>query len=329
MQFQKSISVVIPNYNGKKLLELYLPSVYAALKFNIITYEIIIIDDASKDDSVLFLEHYYPEIKIIKNNQNLGFSKTINKGIFAAKNELILLLNSDVKLEEEYFEHQYKYFQNQNTFGVMGRIMNFDGKKIEDAARLLVHKGYKFKANKFYYSTDKNSDIYTTYLSGANALVDRVKIQAIGGFDEIYSPFYFEDFDLGLRAYKMGWVCHYEHQSVCYHKVSATTNTMKKSNRVKIIYHRNSYILQAIHLKGLQKKMYLIQIIFNSVLLNLLRGDFWILKSYISFLKMNLQIKKSIFNLNILKEKYNSTIEIADIKNLIANSIQNKNIKWL
>ena len=329
MQSHKSISVVLPNYNGKQLLALYLPSVYAALQFAASKYEIIVIDDASTDDSVVFLGQHYPEIAIIKNEFNLGFSKTINKGIFAAKNELILLLNTDVKLEADYFMQQYKYFQNQNTFGVMGRIMNFDGEKIEDAARLLVHKGFKFKANKFYYSADNNDPIYTAYLSGANALVDRIKIQSIGGFDEIYSPFYFEDFDLGLRAYKMGWVCHYEHQSVCYHKVSATTNTMKKSNGVKIIYHRNSYILQAIHLKGVQKKIYLIQIIFNSVLLNLLRGDFWILKSYAGFLKMRKQIKVSISNLNNLKAHHNSTIEITDIKNFIANSIKNKKIKWL
>lgn len=329
MEFTKSISVVIPNYNGKKLLELYLPSVFHALKFQDIAYEIIIVDDASKDDSILFLNEQYPTITVIKNQINLGFSKTINKGIFAAKNELILLLNSDVKLEKDYFTAQFKYFKNQNTFGVMGRIMNFDGKKIEDAARLLINKGFKFKANKFYYSENKTDEIYTTYLSGANALVDRIKIQELGGFDEIYSPFYFEDFDLGLRAWKMGWFCYYEHQSICYHKVSATTNTMKKSNLVKIIYHRNSYILQAIHLKGFQKKIYLVQIIFNSIILNILRGDFWIVKSYTSFLKMNDQIKKSISNLNQLKEQKNSTIEIEDIKNSISKSILNKNIKWL
>ena len=329
MSFKKSISVVIPNYNGKKLLENYLPFVVDALNFEQINYEIIIIDDASKDYSILFLSETYPTIKLIKNEVNSGFSKTINKGIFAAKNDLILLLNSDVKLEKNYFEAQFKYFQKQNTFGVMGRIMNFDGKKIEDAARLLINKGFKFKANKFYYSDNKNDEIYTAYLSGANALVDRLKIQEIGGFDEIYSPFYFEDFDLGLRAWKMGWICYYEHQSICYHKVSATTNTMKKSSLVKIIYHRNSYILQSIHLQGLQKKVYLIQIIFNSLLLNILRGDFWIVKSYTSFLKMNTKIKESIFKLNQLKEQKNSTIEIKDIKNIISHSIAEKTIKWL
>ena len=329
MQFRKSISVVIPNYNGKKLLELYLPSVFAALNFQDIEYEVIVIDDASHDDSMLFLQANYSTIKLLQNEVNSGFSKTINKGIFSAKNELILLLNSDVKLEPDYFLEQFKYFKNPAAYGVMGRIMNFDGQKIEDAARLLVHKGFKFKANKFYYSENKNDEVFTAYLSGANALVDRKKIQELGGFDEIYSPFYFEDFDLGLKAWKMGWICFYEHQSVCYHKVSATTNNMKKSNLVKIIYHRNSYILQSIHLKGLQKQIYLIQIIFNSVLLSLLRGDFWILKSYTSFLKMNAQINESILNLKQLQLQKNSAIEILDIKKIISKSILHKTVKWL
>ena len=329
MTLKKTISVVIPNYNGKKLLQLYLPSVFAALHFQDIDYEVIVVDDASIDDSILFLQENYSSIKLLTNEVNLGFSKTINKGIFAAQHELILLLNSDVKLEPNYFTEQFKYFQNPAAFGVMGRIMNFDGKKIEDAARLLIHKGFKFKANKFYYSENPSDQIYTAYLSGANALVDRKKILELGGFNEIYSPFYFEDFDLGLRAWQMGWVCFYEHQSICYHKVSATTNNVKKSNFVKIVYHRNSFILQSIHLQGFKKQVYLLQIIFSSVLLNLFRGDFWIVKSYILFLKMNQSIAASVTHLKQLKAQNNSGIEILDIKNKIANSILNKNIKWL
>ena len=237
VETKKSISVVLPNYNGKHLMEMYIPSTIDALNFSKIEYEFIIIDDCSTDHSIAFIEKTYPDIILLKNKRNNGFSFTCNQGIQIATKDLVFLLNSDVKLTPNYFENQLHYFNLESTFGVMGQIMNFDGKKIEDAARMPYYKGAKFKANTFYYIENSEEPTLTCYLSGANALINRRKLVELNGFNEIYSPFYFEDFDLGLRAWQMGWFLYYEHQSICYHQVSSSTNKMNKSNFVKIIYH--------------------------------------------------------------------------------------------
>ena len=326
---KKSISVILPNYNGKHLLEQYLPSVVEALQFEAIDYEIIVIDDASKDDSIIFLEKNYPQITILKNEINQGFSKTCNKGIFKASKDLIFLLNSDVKLEKDYFSAQWKYFSEEDTYGVMGRIMNFDGKKIEDAARFPRFKGAKFKANAFYYSENSEDTVYTTYLSGANALVDRKKLLLLKGFDEIYSPFYFEDFDLGLRSWEMGWKSYYEHQSVCYHRVSASTKTVNKSNSVKIIYNRNSFILQSIHLKGMKKNLWHLQLFTTTLLGHLVKGEFWILKAIREFLNRKSEIKNSKQNNKQLQKQLNSDNDLHSIIKIISKSIASKKIVWL
>ncbi|PDS26840.1 glycosyltransferase family 2 protein [Flavobacterium branchiophilum] len=325
---KKSISVILPNYNGAHLLKEYLPSVFQALHFSKIDYEIILIDDASKDQSIAFITNNYPEINIIKNDKNLGFSKTCNKGIAKAQKDLIFLLNTDVALEEDYFENQFQYFQLPTTFGVMGRIMNFDGKKIEDAARTLRLKGCKLKANKFYFVSESTEPVYTAYLSGANALIDRKKLQILNGFDEIYSPFYFEDFDLGLRAWQLGWRCIYEHQSVCYHKVSASTNTMNKSNFVKITYNRNSFILQAIHIYANKNIFWNIQIFINTVLNRFIQCQFWIYKSYFGYLKMNKKIMISQKRLRELKKNHDSK-NINEIIELIDQSMSARKINYL
>ncbi len=324
-----SISVVLPNYNGKSLMEQYIPSILAALNFSKIDYEFIIIDDFSTDDSVNFIEKTYPNILLLKNDVNSGFSKTCNNGIFKAKKDLIFLVNSDVKLTENYFENQLQYFDDINAFGVMGCIMNFDGKKIEDGARMPRYKGGKFKANKFYYSENPQDKIYTTYLSGANALIKADKLKQIGGFSELYSPFYFEDFDLGLRAWQMGWTCFYDHQSVCYHRVSASTNNMNKSNFVKITYNRNSFFLQAIHLQGLRRIVWLCQLFTTTLFSHLLKGDFWILKSLRDFVNSYSVVKKAQKDLNLLKSKFNSDVNLDKIVNIITKSIENKDINWL
>jgi GT2 family glycosyltransferase len=325
---KKSISVILPNYNGKHLLEKYIPSVEKALEKAQIDFEIIIIDDASKDDSVNFIKEKYPNFLLLQNPKNMGFSKTCNYGIANAKKDLVLLLNTDVELDLNFFENQWKYFQNEDTFGVMGKIMNFDGKKIEDAARTLRFKGGKLKANQFYYSNRNDETIYTAYLSGANALVDRKKLMLLSGFDEIYSPFYFEDFDLGLRAWQMGWKCIYEHQSICYHQVSASTNTMNKSNFVKIIYNRNSFILQSIHLQPLARFFWFSQILISTVLFRVIKGDFWILKSLKQYLEMKNEIAKSRKNIKTLQSQVISPMKLEDCMTFISESIKNKSLTW-
>ena len=326
---KKSISVILPNYNGKKLMEQYIPSILDALKFSRIDFEFIIIDDCSTDDSVGFIEQNYPNITLLKNEKNVGFSKTCNKGIFVATKDLVFLVNSDVKVSENFFENQFQYFHDETTFGVMGCIMNFDGKKIEDAARMPRYKGGKFKANQFYFSENLNDKLLTTYLSGANALIDCQKMKKVRGFSEIYSPFYFEDFDLGLRAWQMGWKCYYDHQSISYHRVSASTNNMNKSNFVKITYNRNSFYLQAIHLQGFRRIFWFIQLFSTTLVSHILKGEFWIFRSILQFLKSFEAINNSRKEIENFKSELKGEIDLNKIISIIKESIANKNIKWL
>ncbi|MBC7616924.1 MAG: glycosyltransferase family 2 protein [Pedobacter sp.] len=325
VEAKKSISVVLPNYNGKNLMEMYIPSTIEALNFSKIDYEFIIIDDCSTDNSIAFIEETYPDIIVLKNKSNNGFSFTCNQGIQTATKDLIFLLNSDVKLTPNYFENQLHYFNLESTFGVMGRIMNFDGKRIEDAARAPYYKGAKFKANTFYYVENSKEPMLTCYLSGANALINRRKLVELSGFNEIYSPFYFEDFDLGLRAWQMDWFLYYEHQSICYHQVSSSTNKMNKSNFVKIIYHRNSLILQSIHLKGIRRKLWFLQVFTSTLTGHLIKGEFWVFKSIHLFLNMHNEILKSRSAIGNISGKRN----LDDIISIIKQSLEGKSIKWL
>ena len=221
------------------------------------------------------------------------------------------------------------FFEKSDTFGVMGCIMNFDGKKIEDAARIPRYKGAKFKANTFFYSENKDDLVYTTYLSGANAIIDRKKIAELGGFNEIYSPFYFEDFDLGLRAWEMGWKLYYDHQSVCYHRVSASTNNMNKSNFVKITYNRNSFLLQSIHLNGFKRKIWHLQLFTTTLFGHLIKGDFWVFESLKAFLTMQPAIQKSILSIRELQKTKNIFLNLDDIIAIQKQNMIDKKIKWL
>jgi GT2 family glycosyltransferase len=310
---KKNISVVIPNYNGAKLLAAYLPFTFAAAGNAGVAYEVIVVDDASTDDSVSYLKEHYPLVTLLVNEHNNGFSYTCNQGIAAAKYDLILLLNSDVKLSPDYFDTQFKYFESADTFGVMGRIIDMDGDHIQDAARMPKFNGLKLKTDYFYYSNKGDDRLYTFYLSGANALIDAAKLKEIGGFYELFSPFYCEDMELSIRAWKLGWKCYYEHRSVCRHQVSATTKGLKKPKWIKSTYYRNRFYMHALHLNGLALFGWYVQITLIDLLPKLLVGQLWIWDSYIQLFKNSNLIKEYKERLAGLMANHNSQRTIFEV----------------
>ncbi len=247
------ISVVIPNYNGEVLLPLVLPTVFTALHNAELPFEIIIVDDCSSDKSILLLKEKFSEIKVLQNNINSGFSITSNKGMREAKYDWVLLLNSDVKLEPDYFMPLLKYTRRDNVFGVMGRIVGWDNDTIQDGAKYPFFHGVKIKTSGNYLLKDKSAmadGLYSMYLSGANALMNKKIFIEIGGLNELFSPFYAEDFELSLRAWRLGYECYYEYNAVCRHQTSATIVTSNKKKHIKKIYNRNKMYLHAIHLSS-------------------------------------------------------------------------------
>ncbi|UXE65431.1 MAG: glycosyltransferase family 2 protein [Chryseotalea sp. WA131a] len=253
MNIKKSISVVLPNYNGRDLLAANLPSVYTALQKAGVDHEVIVADDASTDESVIFLKENFNDVKVVAQKTNRGFSPTINSGIELATKELVLLLNTDVSLLPDYFEHLFPYFDLPDTFGVSGRFIGLNDEKIQDAGKYPLLLGSK-KIQPFNFYVDKPSALVATlFVSGGGALVDRRKLNSLGGFDEIFAPFYYEDTDLSMRAWRLGWRCYYEHSAVCRHPASTTINKFNKKRRIWITTQRNKLIFHSLHLNAQSK----------------------------------------------------------------------------
>jgi GT2 family glycosyltransferase len=323
---RKSISVVIPNYNGRHLLERNLSSVLDALNSANTDFEIIIIDDCSTDSSVDFLKQSYPTIRLIISDQNQGFSATCNKGIAVAEKDLILLLNTDIELNNNYFETQFKYFELPDTFGVMSKIIEAKNVETQDTARFLRYSGFKIKANDFFYVEDENFLTPTAYLSGANALIDAKKLKEIGGFDEIFSPFYCEDFDLGLKAWRLGWKCYYDPKSYCIHDHSSTTKNYRTQNWVKAIYFRNRLYVHAIHLSRTRLIFWLMQITFIDFLFMWLGLKFYFYKSFGMFFNNLKHLVHSRKKMNQLMTQHQGSASIDEVINKIDKMLEGQTI---
>lgn len=291
----KGLSVVIPNYNGANLLPQVLPTVLTALAATGLPYEIIVSDDVSTDDSLVMLQRDFPQVKKLTATQNSGFSITSNRGIRAAAYEWVLLLNSDVKLSPDYFNQLLPYCERPHLFGVTGRMIGWDNDEVQDGGKYPVFQGAKIKTSYDYVPNEGAVPAMATpcfYLSGANAFINKSIFEKIGGFNELFSPYYAEDTELSLRAWRLGYTCLYEHRAVCRHRTSSTIGGPDKKKQVARIYNRNKYFLHAIHLDGAYLFSWFIQLKLE-LFFRMITFRFTPLLSYGDFIKNIPELIKS------------------------------------
>lgn len=236
-----TISIVIPNYNGGDLLKKNLPKIFAELKnFDLGKTEIIVVDDASTDDSVLFLgslkDH---DLKILLNEKNMGFSPTVNKGVKAANGEIIVLLNTDVYPKEGFLEPLLFHFKEKQVFAVGCLDESIEGEKTVSRGRglgiwkrgFLVHRRGE---------VDKTN---TLWASGGSSAFRKTIWESLGGFNELFAPFYWEDIDISYRALKSGYKVIFEPKSVVVHEHEKGAIKSKYSPlQIKTIAYKNQFI---------------------------------------------------------------------------------------
>lgn len=248
-----SISVVLPNYNGRHLLEKNIPSLLSALDG--LEHEIIIVDDCSNDDSVRFIEKNFPEIRLLVNEINLGFSATCNKGIRAARSELLCVVNTDVTFTPDYFTRLLPEFDDTSLFAVKGDIVNYDSTfddviNIDRTTRLYYRRGFlRFDTGRpLTERTFISGNDEQFVCLGCCFVCSREMMSALEGYDEIYSPFYWEDCDLARRAMEYGYKLLYLPGARVYHQASSTISNYRSNTRRRLVSGRNKFIFTWNHL---------------------------------------------------------------------------------
>lgn len=213
------ISVIVTNWNGLDLLKKNLEQI---IKMSPEAEEIIVTDDASSDKSVNYvkeLQKKYSKLKLIANKKNLGFGKNSNNAISKSKGDLVVMLNSDIFPHQDYIKNALKHFSNPKLFGV-----GFAELGHENWARIFWKNGY------LQHEPGKNvsKTHITGWLSGGGSIVRKEIFQKLGGFDKVYEPFYCEDLDLGLRAWKSGYTLLWEPKCIVEHRHESTMSKFSK-----------------------------------------------------------------------------------------------------
>jgi len=231
------LSVIILNYNVRYFLELCLLSVQSALQN--IDSEIIVVDNNSSDESCEMIKSRFPNVRLIQNNQNLGFPKGNNIGVAQAKGKYICVLNPDTVVAEDTFEKVLAFAQNKNDLGIIGvKLIDGTGNFLPESKRGIPTPWVAFTKIMGLYKLFPKSTFFNKYyaqhisdnqtgeveiLVGAFMFLEKELYNSSGGFDEdcfMYS----DDIDLSYMILQKGKSNYYFHETTVIHYKGESTN---------------------------------------------------------------------------------------------------------
>jgi GT2 family glycosyltransferase len=215
------VTVVIPNWNGERFLSLCLGSLREQTFED---FEVVLVDNGSNDNSVAFVDHNFPEVRVLSLGENKGFSAAVNAGIEASHAEYVALLNNDTETDPRWLHELVLAAEAYPEAGLFAsKMVDFNDRHVLDGAGdALRRSGLPLRLG--HGEPDRGQYDQTTSVFGAcagAALYRREMLDDIGLFDEDFFA-NCEDGDLSFRAQLAGYRCRYAPEAVIYHVGSAT-----------------------------------------------------------------------------------------------------------
>jgi GT2 family glycosyltransferase len=235
------LSILIVNYNVYDHLNKCIPSIHSFLKY---PFEIIIVDNASSDNSVELLSKNFPDVRLIRNSDNVGFSAANNQGAKLANGELLLLLNPDTELLDSSLDRMLSDFiSGNNKKNIIGpRLLNSDGSHQTSCWRFptvfqhflsCFFLNYFFRVNEYSWK-DLHNNATVDFLSGAALLMDKNHYTKLNGLDN--QLFWMDDVDLCYRNMKTGGQnIFYASSSIKHYSGSSSKNDYRISTSNQLI----------------------------------------------------------------------------------------------
>ena len=253
------ISIVIPTWNGLLLLRENLPSIQAAAE----EYErevgekteIIVVDDGGEDETSSSIASEFPKVQLISRDHNEGFAVACNTGFAKCRFPLVALFNNDVRISPDYLLYQALHFRDPQVFAVTPKVFEWEHPIFASGGRFArFRKGFWSVYFNYDVSLPQGGQwiaerrLLSAYAIGGFATYSKAKLEALGGFNELLSPFHWEDIDLSYRGWKRGWEVHYEPRSIARHRTSATIEAHFKKRLVEEVSVRNRLLFHWINI---------------------------------------------------------------------------------
>lgn len=226
---QPLVSIIIVNYNGKEYLNECITSL---LNQTYQDFEIILVDNKSSDDSLDFVSHNFPDVRLIRNEDNLGFAYGCNVGIHAARGDLICLFNQDAIADKEWLSTLVYVLQSsESVAAVAGKVLYWGNRYGENKVFCTWAKVDPYTAGAYNFFKGDEPMSYVDYLTGAAMLVKREVIDKVGLLDEAYF-LYFDETEWCARMIRASYDLAYVPQAIVWHVVSGSIS----DSYVKLYY---------------------------------------------------------------------------------------------
>lgn len=212
------LSIVIPTYNGRRLLE---PCLESVMQHRPATAEVIVVDDASTDGTAEEIARRWPEVRLVRLERNGGFCRTVNAGLEVCQGEVVELLNNDTEVTEGWTEAPMAAFEDPSVGSVAPLVCKLPHRGVIDSAGdQYFWFGMAKKRGEGKPVTDEFSEATDVFGASASSAFYRLAaLKVIGGFPEHFTA-YLDDVDVGFRLRLAGYRCRFEPKSRVFHWVS-------------------------------------------------------------------------------------------------------------
>jgi GT2 family glycosyltransferase len=216
-----SCAILIPNWNGIRHLEHLLPSLSAAAACYEGPVSVVVVDNRSSENDVTWIRERFPDVEVLVAERN-DFLFSLNPVAESRTEDVLIVLNNDMRVEADFIAPLARHFADSRIFAVMARIMDWDGRERTNGQRVMwTRHCWFYKA----WRMEEPGPCHSVEACGGASAYRRDRFVALGGFDPLFRPGYYEDLDLSYRAWMQGWRVVYEPASVVYHRVGASFNT--------------------------------------------------------------------------------------------------------
>ncbi len=237
------VSIIIPVHNKFSTTYDCLDSIVKALPDR--SFEIIIADDCSDDETMLAALVFAGGVRIVRNATNLGFVRTCNAGAQLARGRFLFFLNNDTLVKPGWLDELVQTFEQVPNVGIAGSKLLFPDGRLQEAGGIIWRLGDGWNWGR---GRDPNAPAFSflrdaDWVSGAALMIERTLFNELGGFDEYYAPAYYEDTDLAFRVRALGKrvVVLPASEIVHLEGVSAGTDTSRPGmKRFQVVNHRHS-----------------------------------------------------------------------------------------
>ena len=269
--FEPTVNIIILNYNGRDLLAECLPSIVGASYTSKSSCKVTVIDNDSSDNSVEFVRANFSDVDIVEAKENLVLC-SYNDVLKTIKDDIVILLNNDIKVRNNFVDPLVELFKNKDVFMVCPKSYFFDGGYEGGKSYAFMRYGIFGTDHYFKEDCEQADEESYTFASGYGAF-DREKFLELGGYDDLYLPGRLEDADLCFRAWKRGYKCYYQPESVVYHKGAESFKNRFGVNGTLVINFRNVFLFMW---KNISSPLFLLEhivLLFPRLIFACLRGQ--------------------------------------------------------